>query len=285
MSPCTSIILPKPHSSSRSGYPYSPRIPTWQQQQRTNLSTPRNASRRSSRPRWGRTSCSASASRSCWRIMAAVWMWSQQPDYRVLFANFSDRDGGAITASLDQMAIPYKFSEGGSAILVPAEQVHDARLKLAVAGPAERRQRRLRADGKPEAGRVPVPRTGQLPALARRRTGALDPVAGRGQLGARAPGAAEAVGVRARAAKADRLGAAQPAAGPRARHRPRSAPSSTWSPPACRNCRSSNVTVVDQNGNLLSETGKPAGAKQLDPNQLKYVDRRSSSASSSRSSR
>jgi flagellar M-ring protein FliF len=34
----------------------------------------------------------------------------------------------------------------------------------------------------------------------------------------------------------------------------------------------SNVTVVDQNGNLLSETGAAGGAKQLDPNQLKYVD-------------
>ena len=51
-------------------------------------------------------------------IMAAVWLWSQQPDYKVLFSNFSDRDGGAITASLDQMAIPYKFSEGGSASAV-----------------------------------------------------------------------------------------------------------------------------------------------------------------------
>jgi hypothetical protein len=24
-------------------------------------------------------------------IMAAVWMWSQQPEYRVLFSNFSDK--------------------------------------------------------------------------------------------------------------------------------------------------------------------------------------------------
>jgi flagellar M-ring protein FliF len=31
------------------------------------------------------------------------------------------------------------------------------------------------------------------------------------------------------------------------------------------------VTVVDQAGNLLSDTSKPAGAKNLDPNQLKYV--------------
>ena len=67
-------------------------------------------------------------------IMIALWMWSQAPEYRVLFSNYSDRDGGAITASLDQMGVPYKFSEGGSAILVPSEQIHDLRLKLAAQG-------------------------------------------------------------------------------------------------------------------------------------------------------
>lgn len=67
-------------------------------------------------------------------LMIAVWMWSQAPEYRVLFSNYSDRDGGAITASLDQMGVQYKFSEGGSAILVPAEQIHDLRLKLAAQG-------------------------------------------------------------------------------------------------------------------------------------------------------
>jgi len=33
-----------------------------------------------------------------------------------------------------------------------------------------------------------------------------------------------------------------------------------------------NVTVVDQNGNLLSDTSKKSGANNLDPEQLKYVD-------------
>jgi flagellar M-ring protein FliF len=33
----------------------------------------------------------------------------------------------------------------------------------------------------------------------------------------------------------------------------------------------SSVSVIDQNGNLLSDTSKQAGAKQLDPNQLKHV--------------
>ncbi|MDN2708719.1 flagellar basal-body MS-ring/collar protein FliF [Janthinobacterium sp. SUN118] len=67
-------------------------------------------------------------------IGAALYMWNQPPEYKVLFSNFTDRDGGAITASLDQLGIKHKFSEGGGAILVPSEQVHDARLKLAAQG-------------------------------------------------------------------------------------------------------------------------------------------------------
>ena len=54
-------------------------------------------------------------------IMAGVWMWSQQPTYKVLFSNFSDRDGGAIVASLQQMNVPYKFAEGGGALLDGAQ--------------------------------------------------------------------------------------------------------------------------------------------------------------------
>ncbi len=67
-------------------------------------------------------------------IMAAVWLWGQKPDYRILLSNFSDRDGGSIIAALQQMNVPYQFAEGGGAILVPADRVHDARLKLAAQG-------------------------------------------------------------------------------------------------------------------------------------------------------
>ena len=67
-------------------------------------------------------------------VMAGLWMWSQKPDYKVLFSNFTDKDGGAIVASLQQLNVPYKFADGGVAILVPAEQVHDVRLKLAAQG-------------------------------------------------------------------------------------------------------------------------------------------------------
>jgi flagellar M-ring protein FliF len=67
-------------------------------------------------------------------VVAGLVMWSRQPDYRVLFSNLSDRDGGAIVTALQQGNIPYKFSEGGGAILVPAEQVNETRLRLASQG-------------------------------------------------------------------------------------------------------------------------------------------------------
>ena len=66
--------------------------------------------------------------------MAALWLWSRAPDYGVLYSNLSDRDGGAIIASLQQMNIPYKFSEGGGALLVAANKVPEARLRLAAQG-------------------------------------------------------------------------------------------------------------------------------------------------------
>ncbi|WP_435628400.1 flagellar basal-body MS-ring/collar protein FliF [Candidatus Ferrigenium straubiae] len=67
-------------------------------------------------------------------LIAGAWIWGQTPDYRVLYSNLSDRDGGAIIQSLQQMNIPYKFAEGGGALLVASNQVHEARLKLASQG-------------------------------------------------------------------------------------------------------------------------------------------------------
>ncbi|MET0335627.1 MAG: flagellar basal-body MS-ring/collar protein FliF [Rhizobacter sp.] len=67
-------------------------------------------------------------------VLAALTLWSSQGDYKVLYANLSDKDGGAIIAQLSQMNIPYRYTEGGGAILVPASKVHDLRLKLASAG-------------------------------------------------------------------------------------------------------------------------------------------------------
>jgi flagellar M-ring protein FliF len=67
-------------------------------------------------------------------VLFALSMWSQRGDYKVLYANLNEKDGGAIIAQLSQMNIPYRHADGGNAILVPSGQVHDARLKLATAG-------------------------------------------------------------------------------------------------------------------------------------------------------
>ena len=67
-------------------------------------------------------------------VVLAMTLWSSKGDFKVLYANLSDKDGGAVIAQLAQMNVPYRMSEGGAAIMVPAAQVHDLRLKLATAG-------------------------------------------------------------------------------------------------------------------------------------------------------
>jgi flagellar M-ring protein FliF len=67
-------------------------------------------------------------------LLIGSLMWGASPEYRVLYSNLSDRDGGAIIDSLQQQNIPYKFSEGGGALLVPADKVHEVRLHLASQG-------------------------------------------------------------------------------------------------------------------------------------------------------
>lgn len=67
-------------------------------------------------------------------LVVGVILWSRQPDYAVLFSNLEEKDGGAVVASLQQQNVPYKFSENGNAILVPSSQVHDLRLRMAAQG-------------------------------------------------------------------------------------------------------------------------------------------------------
>ena len=67
-------------------------------------------------------------------VLATAFYLANRPDYRVLYANLSEKDGGAVLAQLSQMNVPYKHAEGGGAILVPANMVHDTRLRLASQG-------------------------------------------------------------------------------------------------------------------------------------------------------
>ncbi len=204
-------------------------------------------------------------------LMAGIWLWGQKPDYRVLFSNYSDRDGGAIVAALQQMNVPYQMADGGGAILVPAAQVHDVRLRLA-------------SQGLPKGSGV------GFELMENQKLGTsqfLEQVnfqrALEGELARTIQALANV--------QAARVHLAMPKASVfvRDQQKPTASvllnlhPGRALDPQqvsaivhlvasSVPELTVASVTVVDQNGNLLSEQNKPKGANQLDPSQLKYVD-------------
>jgi flagellar M-ring protein FliF len=203
-------------------------------------------------------------------VVAAIWLWSSAPEYKVLFSNFSDRDGGAITASLDQMGVKYKFSEGGTAILIPAEQVPSVRLKLA-------------SQGLPRAGNV------GFELLENQKLGTsqfVEQVNYQRSLEGELANSIQAVSAVSSARV--HLALPKPSVFVREQQKPTASVLLNLQPgraldqaqvsaivhlvaSSVPELTPSNVTVVDQNGTLLSDTSAKNG-KQLDPNQLKYVE-------------
>jgi flagellar M-ring protein FliF len=66
----------------------------------------------------------------------AVVLWSQQPDYRPLYGSLSGMDANQVVEALTVADIPYKIEPNSGALLVKSEDVARARLKLAGAGVA-----------------------------------------------------------------------------------------------------------------------------------------------------
>ncbi|MCY1516062.1 Flagellar M-ring protein [compost metagenome] len=66
----------------------------------------------------------------------AVVLWSQQPDYRPLYGSLSGMDANQVVEALTAADIPYKIEPNSGALLVKSEDVARARLKLAGAGVA-----------------------------------------------------------------------------------------------------------------------------------------------------
>jgi flagellar M-ring protein FliF len=63
-----------------------------------------------------------------------VVLWSKEPTYGLLYGNLGQQDAAQIAQALDASGIPYKLEGDSGAITVPADRVHDARLKLAGQG-------------------------------------------------------------------------------------------------------------------------------------------------------
>lgn len=203
-------------------------------------------------------------------IMIALILWGQKPEYKVLFSNFSDRDGGAIVTSLQAANVPYQFAEGGSAILVPADKVHEMRLKLA-------------AEGLPKGGNV------GFELMENQKLGIsqfLEQVNFQRALEGELARSIQSIG----AVQAARIHLAIPKSSVfvRDQQKPTASVMLNLYPgrsldkgqvnaiihlvaSSVPELQPKNVTIVDQVGNLLSEdSNKPAG-NTLDPSQLKYV--------------
>ena len=63
-----------------------------------------------------------------------VALWARQPEFSVLFTDLQDRDMSQVIEALNSNKIPYRMDPGGGTVLVAAEQLADARMKLAGAG-------------------------------------------------------------------------------------------------------------------------------------------------------
>lgn len=64
----------------------------------------------------------------------AVASWSQSPDYRVLYSSLTLDDTGEIVTVLERLNIKYQVSESSGTIMVPADDVQEARISLASEG-------------------------------------------------------------------------------------------------------------------------------------------------------
>ncbi|GIW82460.1 MAG: flagellar M-ring protein [Gemmatales bacterium] len=67
-------------------------------------------------------------------LLVAVGYWSLRPEYKVLFSGLSPEDAGAITSNLESRNTPFRVTNNGSTILVPAELVGQLRVELAAQG-------------------------------------------------------------------------------------------------------------------------------------------------------
>ncbi|MCA9471630.1 MAG: flagellar M-ring protein FliF [Nitrospirales bacterium] len=74
-------------------------------------------------------------------VIPVLALMGKDPEMGVLFSKLEREDVQAIVSKLDRQGIPYRVSESGEKIEVPAEKVHELRLQMA-------------SDGLPEAGGV-----------------------------------------------------------------------------------------------------------------------------------
>jgi flagellar M-ring protein FliF len=66
--------------------------------------------------------------------LIGVVLWSQRPDYQLLYARMGDKDAAAVISYLQSQNIPHRVTAGGSGVQVPANAVYKLRMDLASKG-------------------------------------------------------------------------------------------------------------------------------------------------------
>ncbi|GGC75484.1 flagellar basal-body MS-ring/collar protein FliF [Marinobacter halophilus] len=69
----------------------------------------------------------------------AVVLWAQEPNYQPVVGDLSAYNPQDVTSILDSNGIKYRMDPRTGALLVPSEEVHNARLKLAAEGVTDRK--------------------------------------------------------------------------------------------------------------------------------------------------
>jgi len=67
-------------------------------------------------------------------IAVYVTLWSRTPNFSLLYGSMSHRDVAEVLEALQKANIDYKVEEASGAVMVPSSKVHEARMKLAADG-------------------------------------------------------------------------------------------------------------------------------------------------------
>ncbi|HVS51313.1 MAG TPA: flagellar basal-body MS-ring/collar protein FliF [Opitutaceae bacterium] len=66
--------------------------------------------------------------------LIGVVLWSQRPDYQLLYARLGEKDAAAVISYLETQNIPHRVTAGGTAVQVPTNMVYKLRMDLAGKG-------------------------------------------------------------------------------------------------------------------------------------------------------
>jgi len=66
--------------------------------------------------------------------LAGLMIWSNRPDYALLYGKLDDAEASKVIAALDDAKVPYQTGRGGGSIFVPSDKVYQMRAQMAGKG-------------------------------------------------------------------------------------------------------------------------------------------------------